>query len=145
MSRQTGFTFFPLVIILLIGIIVISYLVWNKQTLQPISSDDNSNITLNNINEALSSAPEGFTWNDEVDLDGSLLKRCLKSKNGLEIPDGLLNKLNGTALPKEYWWTYRQTYIEGRTSNSTLEACISRINCPYGKIPGSENCINPHF
>jgi len=87
----------------------------------------------------LEPAPEGFAWSLHPDWDDSVAAKCLTSSpSGTHVPDELVAALMATAPPAGY-----ELVPDRAQSGRTLQVCVVRIGCRYGKEPGRQECNVP--
>lgn len=97
------------------------------------------------IKSFLEPSPSGYKWEYSLDWDKTIINKCLVNateKDGL-IDDGVYQKVKLSGQPSGYWWTTEQKLPPMPGPNIDIKLCLSRLECPYGKVPNSKECIVP--
>ena len=97
------------------------------------------------IKNFLEPAPDGYKWEYNLDWDKTVIQKCLVNsveKDG-QIDDDTYTKIKTSGQPKGYWWTTEQKLPPTPGPNINIKLCLSRLECPYGKIPNKQECIVP--
>ena len=97
------------------------------------------------IKSFLEPAPIGYEWKYSLDWDKSVINKCLVNvveKDG-PISDSTYQEIKLAGQPRGYWWTTEQKLPPTPGPNINIKLCLSRLECPYGKIPNSKECIVP--
>ncbi|MDO8558812.1 MAG: hypothetical protein Q7R84_00565 [bacterium] len=97
------------------------------------------------VKSFLEPAPTGYKWEYSLDWDKTIINKCLvnaKEKDG-SIDDAVYQKIKLLGQPSGYWWITEQKLPPTPGPNINIKLCLSRLECPYGKIPNSRECIVP--